>query len=93
MVEGIYRRLEDVSVVSEKKKKKHVPLVRLELTTSASLYVYKYSALTDCATGASCVERNWVNINSRVLCMAEQCNFTVFSIKWSIFITRSVYLL
>ena len=50
MVEGIYRRLEDVSVVSEKKK--HVPLVRLELTTSASLFVYKYSALTDCATGA-----------------------------------------
>ena len=33
-------------------EKKHLPLVRLELTTSASLYVYKYSALTDCATGA-----------------------------------------
>ena len=31
---------------------KHMPPVRLELTTSASLYVYKYSALTDCATGA-----------------------------------------
>ena len=31
---------------------KYVPLVRLELTTSASLFVYKYSALTDCATGA-----------------------------------------
>ena len=33
-------------------KEKNLLLVRLELTTSASLYVYKYSALTDCATGA-----------------------------------------
>ena len=42
--------------------KKHLPLVRLELTTSASLYVYKYSALTDCATGALVLQAQIVDL-------------------------------
>ena len=32
---------------------KNLLQVRLELTASASYTVYKYSALTDCATGAA----------------------------------------